>query len=63
MTVISLPLNIYWMLTAKNWCQQVTSAVRRRLLVCQVMLLHQHMHLRLLSKWHNLNCTTWIVQT
>jgi len=49
MTVINLPLNLYWMLTAKNWCQLVTNAVRRTLLVCQAMCLHLHMYLRLLS--------------
>jgi len=40
MTVIRLPRNLSLTLTAGNRCQQVTSVVRRRLLVRQALRLH-----------------------
>jgi len=40
MTDISLPWNLHLALTAGNRYQQVTSVVRRRLLVRQVLRLH-----------------------
>jgi len=40
MTVISLPWNLHLALKAENRCQQVTSAVRRKLLVQQVLRQH-----------------------
>jgi len=43
MTVVTLPWDLHSVLTAVNQCQQVSSAVRRRLLVRQS--LHLHMYL------------------
>ena len=40
LTVISLPQNFHLALIAGNQCQQVTSVVRRRLLVRQALCLH-----------------------
>jgi len=40
MTIISLPWNLHLALTAGNWCQQVTSVVRRISLVRQALRLH-----------------------
>jgi len=40
MTVFSIPWNFHLALTAENWSQQVTSVVRRRLLVHWVLRLH-----------------------
>jgi len=45
MGVISLQWNLHSPLTAENWCPHVTSAIWRRLLVCQILRLHLHIYL------------------
>ena len=56
MTVISLPWNLHLALTAGNWCQQVTSVVRR-LLVRQALCLH-HKRCVCICMLRKLNCTS-----